>query len=233
MARKLAIEGGTPVLTRKDYRNWPMVGPDERQLVNEVLDAGIFAGRTAPQVAALEKEWAAYVGSKRCLTTCSGTAALHMALAATGVGPGDEVITSAFTFLASASCALHQNAIPVFVDIDPRTYCMDPDLLEAAITERTRAVIPVHIQGLPADLDPILQIARRHGLRVIEDACQAHGAVYKGRKVGTFGDVGTFSLNNYKNLCGGEGGFFVTDSDELLEKGTLIRCFGDEIDEVS
>jgi dTDP-4-amino-4,6-dideoxygalactose transaminase len=210
-----------------------MVGPDERQLVNEVLDAGIFAGRTAPQVAALEKEWAAYVGSKRCLTTCSGTAALHMALAATGVGPGDEVITSAFTFLASASCALHQNAIPVFVDIDPRTYCMDPDLLEAAITERTRAVIPVHIQGLPADLDPILQIARRHGLRVIEDACQAHGAVYKGRKVGTFGDVGTFSLNNYKNLCGGEGGFFVTDSDELLEKGTLIRCFGDEIDEVS
>jgi len=233
MAKKLAIDGGTPVLTRKDYRNWPMVGPDERQLVNEVLDAGIFAGGTAPQVAALEKEWAAYVGSKRCLTTCSGTAALHMALAATGVGPGDEVITSAFTFLASASCALHQNAIPVFVDIDPRTYCMDPGLLEAAITERTRAVIPVHIQGLPADLDPILQIARRHGLRVIEDACQAHGAVYKGRKVGTFGDVGTFSLNNYKNLCGGEGGFFVTDSDELLEKGTLIRCFGDEIDEVS
>ncbi len=233
MADKLAIDGGTPVLTRRDYRNWPMVGPDERQLVNEVLDTGIFAGGTAPQVAALEKEWAAYVGSKRCLTTCSGTAALHMALAATGVGPGDEVITSAFTFLASASCALHQNAIPVFVDIDPRTYCMDPGLLEAAITERTRAIIPVHIQGLPADLDPILKIARRHGLRVIEDACQAHGAVYKGRKVGTFGDVGTFSLNNYKNLCGGEGGFFVTDSDELLDKGTLIRCFGDEIDEVS
>ena len=233
MSKKLAIDGGTPVLTRSDYRNWPVVGADERQLVNEVLDSGIFAGGTAPQVKALEMEWARYVGAKKCLTTCSGTAALHMALAACGVGPGDEVITSAFTFLASASCALHQNAVPVFVDIDPRTYCMDPARLEAAITERTRAVIPVHIQGLSADMDPILAIARKHGLRVIEDACQAHGAAYRGRKVGTLGDVGTFSLNNYKNLCGGEGGFFVTDSEELLEKGTLIRCFGDEVDEVS
>ena len=119
MANRLAIDGGAPVLTRRDYRNWPVVGPDERQLVNEVLDTGIFAGGTAPQVAALEKEWAAYVGSKRCLTTCSGTAALHMALAATGVGPGDEVITSAFTFLASASCALHQNAIPELLTSEP------------------------------------------------------------------------------------------------------------------
>ena len=108
-----------------------------------------------------------------------------MALAAVGVGPGDEIITSAFTFLASASCALHQNAIPVFVDIDPRTYNMDPAKLEAAITERTKAIIPVHIQGLPADMDPILAIARKHNLYVIEDACQAHGAEYKGRKVGT------------------------------------------------
>ncbi len=233
MKKTLAIDGGTPVITRSDYKNWPIVGHDERQLINDVLDSGIFAGGGAPQVKALESEWATYVGAKRCLTTCSGTAALHMALAATGVGPGDEVITSAFTFLASASCALHQNAIPVFVDIDPRTYCMDPAALEDAITERTRAIIPVHIQGLAADMDPILEIARKHGLSVIEDACQAHGALYKGRKAGTLGDVGTFSLNNFKNLCGGEGGFFVTDSEELLEKGMLIRCFGDEVDEVS
>jgi perosamine synthetase len=233
MAEKLAIDGGTPVLKRSDYGNWPIIGDDERSLVNQVLDSGILAGGTAPQVKALETEWAAYVGSRHCLTTCSGTAALHMALAAADVGPGDEVITSAFTFLASASCALHQNAIPVFVDIDPRTYCMDPAKLEAAITERTRAVIPVHIQGLPADMDPILAIARRHGLVVIEDACQAHGATYKGRKVGTLGNVGTFSLNNFKNLCGGEGGLFVTDDEALLEKGTLLRCFGDEVDEVS
>jgi perosamine synthetase len=233
MAEKLAIDGGKPVLTRKDYKNWPIIGPDERRLVNEVLDKGIVAGGTAPQVKALEKEWAAYTGSKYCLTTCSGTAALHMALAAVGVGPGDEVITSAFTFLASASCAIHQNAIPVFVDIDPRTYCMDPARLEAAITPRTKAIIPVHIQGCPADLDPILAIAKKHSLAVIEDACQAHGAVYKGKKVGTLGDIGTFSLNNFKNLCGGEGGLFITDNESYLDRGVLIRCFGDEVDEVS
>jgi perosamine synthetase len=230
---KLAIAGGTPVLKRSDYANWPIIGADDRRLVNEVLDSGIVAGGTAPQVSALEREWAEYVGSKYCLTTTSGTAALHMALAAVGVGPGDEIITSAFTFLASASCALHQNAIPVFVDIDPRTYNMDPSKLEAAITPRTKAIIPVHIQGLPADLDPIMAVARKHGLYVIEDACQAHGAEYKGRKVGTFGDVGTFSLNNFKNLCGGEGGLFTTDDETYLNKGVLIRCFGDEVDEVS
>jgi perosamine synthetase len=233
MMEKLAIEGGKPSLTRKDFKNWPIIGADERRLVNEVLDRGILAGGTAPQVKALEKEWAAYTGSKYCLTTCSGTAALHMALAAVGVGPGDEVITSAFTFLASASCAIHQNAIPVFVDIDPKTFCMDPAKLEAAITPRTKAIIPVHIQGCPADMDPILAIARKHKLFVIEDACQAHGAMYKGRKVGTLGDIGAFSLNNFKNLCGGEGGLFVTDDEALLQKGVLIRCFGDEVDEVS
>ncbi len=233
MVERLAIDGGKPVLTRADYKNWPIIGKDERRLIGDVLDSGILAGGTAPQVQALEREWADYVGAKHCLTTCSGTAALHMALAAIGVGPGDEVITSAFTFLASASCALHQNAVPVFVDIDPRTYTLDPAGLEAAITERTRAIIPVHIQGLPADLDPILEIARRHKLAVIEDACQAHGALYKGRKVGTLGQIGCFSLNNFKNLCGGEGGLFVTNDQALLEKGVLIRCFGDEVDEVS
>ncbi len=233
MGGNLAIAGGLPVLKRSDYKNWPVITDDDRRLIGEVLDSGILAGGTAPQVTALEQEWATYVGSRHCLTTTSGTAALHMALAAVGTGPGDEVITSAFTFLASASCALHQNAIPVFVDIDPRTYCMNPDKLEAAITERTKAIIPVHIQGLPADLDPILRVAREHNLFVIEDACQAHGALYKGKKVGSIGDVGTFSLNNFKNLCGGEGGLFTTDHEDYLKKGMLIRCFGDEIDEVS
>jgi len=233
VSEKLAISGGTPILQRSDYQNWPIITDDDRRLVNEVLDSGILAGGTAPQVMALEKEWAEYTGAKHCLTTTSGTAALHMALAAVDVGPGDEVITSAFTFLASASCALHQNAIPVFVDIDPRTYNMDPGKLEAAINERTKAIIPVHIQGLPADMDPIMEIARKHGLFVIEDACQAHGATYKGKMVGTIGDIGTFSLNNYKNLPGGEGGLFITDDEVFLKKGMLIRCFGDEIDEVS
>lgn len=232
-ATRLAIAGGNPVLRRSDYQNWPIIGVDERRLVNEVLDSGIIAGSNAPQVAALEKEWSAYVGSKYCLTTTSGTAALHMALAAVDVGPGDEIITSAFTFLASASCALHQNAVPVFVDIDPRTYNMDPAKLEATITPRTRAIIPVHIQGLSADMDPILAIAKKHNLFVIEDACQSHGATYKGRSVGSMGDVGTFSLNNYKNMPGGEGGLFTTNNETYLSKGQLIRCFGDEIDEVS
>ncbi len=233
MSERLAIDGGTPVLERADYANWPIITADDRRFVNEVLDSGIVAGGTAPQVSALEREWADYTGARYCLTTTSGTAALHMALAAVGVGPGDEVITSAFTFLASASCALHQNAIPMFVDIDPCTYNMDPARLEAAITERTKAIIPVHIQGLPADLEPILAIARKHGLHVIEDACQAHGAEYRGKKVGTFGDIGTFSLNNFKNLPGGEGGLFITDDETYLNKGTLVRCFGDEVDEVS
>ncbi|MCE5321975.1 DegT/DnrJ/EryC1/StrS family aminotransferase [bacterium] len=233
MSEKLAIDGGVPVLARSDFKNWPIIGNDERRLVNEVLDSGIVAGGTAPQVVALEKEWATYTGAKHCLTTCSGTAALHMALAAAGVGPGDEVITSAFTFLASASCAIHQNAVPVFVDIDPKTYCMDPAKLEAAITERTKAIIPVHIQGCPADMEPIIAIAKKHNLFVIEDACQAHGATYKGKKTGTIGNVGCFSLNNFKNLCGGEGGLFITDDEDILNKAALVRCFGDEVDEVS
>jgi perosamine synthetase len=233
MSEKLAISGGTPVLQRSDYKNWPIITDDDRRLVNEVLDSGILAGGTAPQVTALEKEWAEYTGAKYCLTTTSGTAALHMALAAVDVGPGDEVITSAFTFLASASCALHQNAIPVFVDIDPRTYNMDPGKLEAAINDRTKVIIPVHIQGLPADMDPIMKIAQKHNLFVVEDACQAHGATYKGKQAGTIGHIGTFSLNNFKNLPGGEGGLFITDDETLLKKGMLIRCFGDEIDEVS
>ena len=233
MSEKLAINGGTPILQRSDYQNWPIITEDDRRLINGVLDSGTVAGGTAPQVKALEEEWAAYTGAKYCLTTGSGTAALHMALAAAGVGPGDEVITAAFTFLASASCALHQNAIPVFVDIDPRTYCMDPSKLEAAITDRTKAIIPVHIQGMTADMDPILEIAKKHGLFVLEDACQAHGAMYKGKMVGTMGNVGTWSLNNFKNLCGGEGGLFTTDDEAILNKGALVRCFGDEVDEVS
>ncbi len=231
MAEKLAIDGGTPVLTRADYLNWPVITDDDRRLVNEVLDSGIVAGGTGPQVTALEKEWAAFVKAQHCLTTGSGTAALHMALAAVDVGPGDEVLVPSYTFLATASCVLHQMAIPVFVDIDPTTYTMDPAKIEAAITPRTKAIIPVHIQGCPADMDRIMEIADRHNLHVIEDACQAHGAIYKGRMCGTIGAAGAFSLNNLKNLCGGEGGLFVTNDQEILTKGDLVRYFGDECDE--
>ncbi len=231
MAEKLAISGGTPILTRADYKDWPVITDDDRRLVNEVLDSGIVAGATGPQVTALQNEWAQFVGARYCLTTGSGTAALHMALAATDVGPGDEVIVPAYTFLATASCVLHQMAIPIFVDIEPVTYTIDPAKIEAAITERTRAIIPVHIQGCPADMDPIMEVAQRHNLVVIEDACQAHGAMYRGKMCGTLGIAGAFSLNNLKNLCGGEGGLFVTDDADILRKGDLVRYFGDECDE--
>ena len=231
MAEKLAIAGGTPVVDTKSIKSWPVITQEDRDAVLAVLDSGIVAGGTAPQAVGLEKDWARYCGSKYCLTTSSGTAALHMALAACGIGPGDEVITSAFTFLASASCALHQNAVPRFVDIDPRTYTMDPSKLEAVINERTKAIIPVHIQGIPADMDEIMAIANKHKIPVIEDACQAHGATYKGKKVGTFGRMGAFSLNCLKNLCGGEGGLLISDDEYSIKKATLIRMFGDEVDD--
>lgn len=233
MAEKLAIAGGTPILTRGEYKSWPVITDDDRRFINEVLDSGIVAGGTAPQVTALQREWEAYLGAGHCLTTVSGTSALHMALAALDVGPGDEVIVPSYTFLATASCALHQMAIPVFADVEPKTFTIDPAKVEAAITPRTKVIIPVHIQGCPADMDSIMDIARRHGLYVIEDACQAHGAVYKGRMCGTIGHASAFSLNNLKNLCGGEGGLFVTLDEVLLRKGDLIRYFGDEADEAS
>ncbi len=231
MSSKLAISGGEPILKREDYKNWPVITEDDRRFINDVLDSGIVAGGTGPQVTALEKEWSEFTGSKYCLTTGSGTAALHMALAAVGIEPGNEVIVPAYTFLATASCVLHQMAIPVFVDVEPGTFTMDTKKIEAVITERTKAIIPVHIQGCPADMDPILEIARKHNLFVIEDVCQAHGAMYKGRMCGTMGHAGAFSLNNLKNLCGGEGGLYITDDKDLLRKGDLVRYFGDEADE--
>ena len=165
-----------------------------------VFDNGYLCGTGAPEVKALEKEWSEYTGKKHCLATSSGTAALHMALAALKIGPGDEVIVPAYTFLASASCVLHAGAIPVFVDIDRGTYNIDTKSIEEKITENTRAVIPVHLHGLPCDMDSVRKIADKHKLFIVEDACQAHGAEYKGKKTGCFGDLAAFSLNSSKNL---------------------------------
>jgi dTDP-4-amino-4,6-dideoxygalactose transaminase len=186
----------------------------------------VLCGATAPEVTALEREFAAYVGVRFCLATNSGTAALHLALAAAGVGPGDEVIIPALSFIATAQAVLHQNAIPVFVDIDPATFNIDPAKIEERITPRTKAIVPVHLHGLPADLDEILTLASRHGLVVIEDAAQAHGAEYRGRKVGGWGDLGIFSLNATKNLPAGEGGLLVTDSQTYRDRAGLMRLDG-------
>jgi len=231
MADKLAIDGGKPVLAASTIKPWPVLDERDREAVLRVLDGEYLCGGEAPEALALEEEWARYIGRRHCLATSSGTAALHMALAALNIGPGDEVIVPAYTFLATASCILHAGAVPVFVDIDRRTYTIDPALIEVKISERTKVIIPVHLHGLPADMDRIMEVAGKHGLYVIEDACQAHGAEYRGRKVGHFGDLAAFSLNSSKNLACGEGGLLVTDEKELCMRAGMLRMFGDEIDD--
>jgi len=237
MVEKLAIEGGERTVPEGLIKPWPIITDEDKKALLDVFDSaprtgsGMGAGSLwgfGPQLLAIEKEWAEYVGTKYCIVTNSGTAALHIAVAAAGVGPGDEVITSAFTFLASASCILHHNGIPVFVDIDPRTFNIDPKKIEGKITKRTKAIIPVHVQGLPAEMDEINKIAKKHDLVVIEDACQAHGAEYKGKKAGSLGDMAGFSLNGSKNLQALEGGLFNTDNEDYKNLAHKVRSFGEE-----
>jgi dTDP-4-amino-4,6-dideoxygalactose transaminase len=193
--------------------------------ISEVIDCGAFAG--GPFVARFEVDFAAYCGREYAVGVGSGTDALWLTLLALGVGPGDEVITVPNTFMATAEAITYCGAKPVFVDVDALTYTMDPALLEEAITSRTKAVIPVHLFGQPADMDPILEIAHSHCLVVIEDAAQAHGAEYKGRRVGSLGDAGCFSFYPGKNLGAfGEAGAVVTDDNELQQKIRILRDHG-------
>jgi dTDP-4-amino-4,6-dideoxygalactose transaminase len=230
MAEQLALRGGERTVPEGAVKPWPHVTEADRGAVMEVLEAPRFAEQQWVQAKALAREWADYVGVKHCIPVNSGTAALHMCVAGLGIGAGDEVIVPAFTFWASAAAVLHHNAIPVFVDIDPRTYCIDPDLVEAAITERTRAVMPVHIHGMPADMDPMLAIAEKHGLAVIEDVAQAHGARYKGRLCGSMGDAAGYSTQASKTLSSGcQGGLFTTDDDEVHERASLLQYFGERV----
>ncbi|NLE76820.1 MAG: DegT/DnrJ/EryC1/StrS family aminotransferase [Chloroflexi bacterium] len=231
MTERLAIQGGAPAVPTGLKVRWPMVTQDDKDAVLAALESGELGGPYAPQIVRLQDEWAAYCGAGHCLAFNSGTAALHAALVAVGVGPGDEVITSAFSFIASAMAILQAQAIPIFVDIDPCTFNLAPQAIEAKITPHTKAIMPVHIHGLPADMEAIGAIARRHGLAVVEDACQAHGATYRERKAGTLGDVGCFSLNRTKNLQCGEGGFFVTDRQDVFDRANSMRMFGEIIRE--
>jgi dTDP-4-amino-4,6-dideoxygalactose transaminase len=181
-----------------------------------------------PAVASFEKDFAAYCRTAHAVGVNSGTSALHLALLACGIGPGDEVVTVPYTFVASVSAIEYAGARPVFVDVEPRYYTMDPAKLEAAITPRTKAIMPVHLYGQPADMDPILAIARRHGLRVIEDACQAHGSEYHGRRCGSIGDIGCFSFYPGKNLGAyGEGGAAVTNDAALADDMRTRRSWGE------
>jgi len=214
-------------------RRWPDIRPEDIAAVQSVLERGVLGGVGAPEMTALETEWAAFVGREACLLFNSGTAAIHAALYAIGIEPGDEVITTSYTFAGTWQPILHQGATPVFVDIDPRTFDLDPRRIEERITPRTKAIIAVHIGGMPADLDEILAIAERHGLAVIEDACQAHGATYRGRQVGSIGVIGCYSLNSSKILSGGEGGLLVADDPDLLARARRLRTFGEDIPELT
>ncbi len=195
------------------------------RVIAQVIDSGAFAG--GPFVESFEDDFAAFCGCEHAIGVGNGTDALWLALLACGIGQGDEVITVPSTFIATTEAISFCGATPVFVDIDERTYTMDPAALESALTPRTKAIIPVHLFGQPADLEPILKFARLHGLRVIEDAAQAHGAEYKGRKAGSMGDAGCFSFYPGKNLGAfGEAGAVVTNDAELARKIRILRDHG-------
>jgi len=198
-----------------------------REAVDRVLESGWYV--LGPEVTAFEEEFAVYCRADYAVGVNSGTSALHLALLAAGVGPGDEVITVAHTFVASVAAIVYTGAKPVLVDIDPRTFTMAPEQFEAAVTGKTKAVIPVHLYGRPADMDPILEIARRRQLVVIEDAAQAHGAEYQGRRVGSLGDMACFSFYPGKNLgaCG-EGGAVTTGNPDYLRTLRMLRDWGAE-----
>lgn len=228
MNENLAILGGPKAIPESVHKKWPFITEDDKKAVMEVMEHGLFSHDT-PQVDNLQKEWADYVGVKYCLATNSGTAALHMSVAAAGIGPGDEVIVPAYTFVATGTAVLHHNAIPVFVDVEPDTWNIDVSKIEAAITPYTKAIMPVHLNGYPANMAEINGIAKKHNLVVIEDACQSHGAEYKGKKTGSLGNMAGFSLNSWKNLAAGDGGLFVTNDEDYFERALMVREFGERI----
>lgn len=213
---QLAIKGGTPVLPPGTIRPWPPIDESDRQMVLASLEGTNHA--YGPNCLAFQEEFAAWNGNRFALTTNSGTAALHMALVAAGCGAGDEVIVPAYTFIATASAVLSVNAVPIFADIDAETYNLDPEAVRRAITDKTRAIIPVHFGGQPADMEALNGLAREHGLAVLEDAAHAHGSEYQGRKCGSLADAGSFSFQASKPMTAGEGGIITTNREELAER---------------
>jgi dTDP-4-amino-4,6-dideoxygalactose transaminase len=227
----LAIHGGEPVRT-KLFPSYRVIGEEEKAAVNRVLESGIlsrFLGcwhddfYGGPEIQTLEREWADYFNVKHAIAVNSCTSGLYCAVGATGIEPGDEVIVSPYTMVASATAAVIYHAIPVFADIEEDCFCLEPGSVEACITPRTRAIIAVDLFGQPYDAERINAIAKRHHLTVIEDAAQAPGAKYGDRYAGTLGDIGVFSLNYHKHVHCGEGGIVVTDDDELADRVRLIR----------
>ena len=197
---------------------------DDIQAVVDVLKSDFLT--TGPQIAEFEQTVADYVGAKYAVAISNGTSALHAACFAAGIRPGDEVITTPLTFAASANCVLYCGGTPVFADVDPKTYNIDPEDIRRKITDRTKAIIAVHLAGQPCDMDAIHSIAREHGLIVIEDGAHALGSVYKGKKVGSMSDMTTFSFHPVKPITTGEGGMIVTDNDDFYKKMILFRSHG-------
>ena len=219
------MKGGPKAVPDGTLKSWPPIDDADRRMVIASLedDVHTFGGNCK----ALQEEFAAWNGNRYAVTTNSGTAALHMCLVGCDCGVGDEVIVTSYSWSSSVTCVLHHNCIPVFVDIDFDTINMDVDKIEAAITPRTKAIIAVHLHGLTVDMEEVMAIADKHGLKVVEDACQAHGARFRGGKAGTLGHCAAFSLNQNKCLCGGEGGIFVTDEEEMLARAKSLWSFGE------
>jgi dTDP-4-amino-4,6-dideoxygalactose transaminase len=218
---KLALLGGTPVRAAP-YMQWPYADEQEIGAVTEILLSGKWGRYEGEKAVEFENAFAKAHGAKYAVAVTNGSAALEIALAAMGVGPGDEVIVPSYTFVASATAIVMNGATPVFADVEPDTYNLDPACFEAAITEKTKAVIPVHFAGFPCDMDKILSIAEKHNLYILEDAAHAHGGAYKGKMMGSIGDAGAFSFQTTKNMTAGEGGACITD-DEALAGGIYSR----------
>jgi dTDP-4-amino-4,6-dideoxygalactose transaminase len=222
---ELALTGG-PKLRTAPFHRWPVVDDGAEQAVVEVLRSGKWGRLTgATKTKQFEERFAEYVGSEFALAVSTGTAALEVALVAAGVDIGDEVIVPPYTFMAGCTCVLLVGAVPVFVDIDPETYNLDPKLIEQAITPKTKAILPVHFGGLPADMDAINAIARKHNLVVIEDCAHAHGAIHARGKAGTLGDAGAWSFQMSKNITSGEGGAITTSNAPIYNKAILYHDF--------
>lgn len=221
---KPALLGGEPVTRAADWPTWPQWDDREREALADVLESGRW--QAGPQVEAFEAEFAAYQGASNALAVTNGTSSMVMVLRAAGVGPGDEVIIPSYTFIATALAPMALGAVPVLVDCDPETTNIDPDAVRLAVTERTKAMIPVHVGGRPSDVDALHAIAREHRLLVLEDAAHAHGAEWRGQRIGAFGDVASFSFQTGKSMTAGDGGCLVTPSDELARDLASIRDFG-------
>ncbi|MDH7571342.1 MAG: DegT/DnrJ/EryC1/StrS family aminotransferase, partial [Armatimonadota bacterium] len=225
---QLAIHGGTPVrdVKARPWPAWPVWDEREEKALLEVLHSGRWGSTSGNQVREFEKEFAAFQDAQYGVCNVNGTASLEIALRAAGIRLGDEVIVPPYTFIATASAVLMTNGTPVFADIDPDTYNLDPKAAEAAITPRTKAIIAVHIGGCPADLDAFTALAKKHGLVLIEDCAQAHAAAWKGRKVGAIGDMGCFSFQSSKNINAGEGGIVLTNNKHYADRCWSITNVG-------